>query len=86
MNDMGVCKQDITKQNAFLASQDIFDKLKTSCKSVQDGDIIFCQGVRVRLHKLLPENTLIATGELAIIAKEMEDDNDLHLCSNATRI
>ena len=62
------------EKDPLLASQDIFDKLKTSCKGVHDGDIILYQGVRVKLHKLLPDNTLIATGELAIIAKEMEDE------------
>lgn len=62
------------ERDPLLASQDIFDKLKTSCNYTHDGDIIFCQGVRVKLDRYLPENTLIATGELAIIAKEMEDE------------
>lgn len=66
--------RNVIERNPLLASQDIFDKLKTSCKSAHDGDIIFCQGVRVKLDRYLPENTLIATGELAKIAKEMEDE------------
>lgn len=63
------------EKDPLLASQDIFDKLKTSCKSVHDGDIIFYQEVRVKLDKYLPENTLIATGELAKRVKEMEDES-----------
>lgn len=52
----------------FYASQDVFDKLKSYDV---DTDKVVYQGVDIILNKSLPENTLIVTGELAKIAKEL---------------
>jgi len=63
----------VPPQGEFYASQDVFDKLNTY--NLSCGEITY-QGVRITLIKHLPENTLIATGELAKRAKELEEENE----------
>lgn len=55
-------------KDVFYASQDVFDKLKSY--NVGTDKVVY-QGVDIILNKSLPENTLIVTGELAKIAKEL---------------
>lgn len=52
----------------FYASQDVFDKLKSY--TVESDKVVY-QGVDIILNRHLPNGTLIATGELAKIVKEL---------------
>lgn len=70
---MILLENNTSPQGEFYASQDVFDKLNTY--NLKWGEIIFCN-VRIILNKHLPENTLIATGDLAKRAKELEEENE----------